>query len=147
MRRLEGTEGQRAKEGNEEARFTDTTSSLSFSIYLCSRLQQLHEKEQALALKRQARWAFIKELRAGRKAAVAQLAAGEGGGEGGATGKDHRHNLPSFAPLALPLAPVFSPRPRNSHSFPSQSRPDASPASYRQPDRCMLPSLSSSSKP
>ncbi|EWM27880.1 atpase-like protein [Nannochloropsis gaditana] len=41
------------------------------------RLQQLHEKEQALALKRQARWAFIKELRAGRKAAVAQLAAGE----------------------------------------------------------------------
>jgi hypothetical protein len=47
-------------------------------------LQELHDKEQALHLKRQARYAFIKELRAGRKAAVAQLTAGRyGGKEGG----------------------------------------------------------------
>ncbi|KAM3567466.1 hypothetical protein VYU27_010388, partial [Nannochloropsis oceanica] len=41
------------------------------------RLQELHNKEQALHLKRQARLAFVKELRAGRKAAVGQLTEGE----------------------------------------------------------------------
>ena len=45
-------------------------------IYKTNSLQELHEKEQALLLKRNAQLAFIKELRAGRKAAVQQLTHG-----------------------------------------------------------------------
>lgn len=44
------------------------------------RLHELHEKEQALLAKRTAQLNFVKELRAGRKAAVQQLTHGEGGG-------------------------------------------------------------------